>query len=338
MSKLQDLRDEFLRRMVVGHKAVHPEGTSDAGRVDLPASIRPFYFKSANGGGHLRPSNADGKEVIAAAMAARLGVRSWQELADDATTQELLVSDSGIAAAKPFSGQTCGNEFERLVVWFLREALAELAFLRQGTYEVRKGSALKEYVQYRHLNDFLRAVTFVPDSETAIRNRLSAAFSSYAVKPDVVVFRRPTARHVLEQEWAAYRGPGQQLLNDDVARNTPLIAENNSGTGNILLAIVSAKWTLRSDRAQNARTEGAFAVRERRGRAPNVVVVTGESKPSRIRSLTEGPDVDCVYHFSMIDLIEAVKDASPNEQEKLDELRAMNRLRDLTDLPFDLMS
>jgi hypothetical protein len=339
MSRLQALRDEFLRRMKMGYKVVYPADSRHAGSINLAESIRPFYFSSANNGGHLRPSNADGTEVIAAAMASRLGIRSWQELQSDPSSQELLIGDRGTPAAQAFAGQTCGNEFEKLVTWFVRAALEELAFLRPGEYEVKKGSALKDYMQYRHLNDFLKAVAYVPASEPAIKNRLAAAFSSYAVKPDIVVFRQPTTRRSLEQEWAIYRHTsGESLLHDEVARHTPLITGNTSGAGNILLAIVSAKWTLRSDRAQNARTEGAFAVRERRGRAPNVVVVTGESKPSRIRSLTEGPDVDCVYHFSMIDLIEAVKGASAKEQEKLDELRAMNRLRDLTDLPFDLLT
>ena len=60
--------------------------------------------------------------------------------------------------------------------------------------------------------------------------------------------------------------------------------------------------------------------------------------PSRIASLAMGTgDIDCVYHFALSELIEAVRDTS---QEAAIETLAMlidgRRLRDIADLPFDL--
>lgn len=79
----------------------------------------------------------------------------------------------------------------------------------------------------------------------------------------------------------------------------------------ILHASISAKWTMRSDRAQNSRTEALNLIRNRKGRLPHIVVVTGEPLPSRLASLAFGTgDIDCVYHFALYELIDAVKDYS----------------------------
>jgi hypothetical protein len=63
----------------------------------------------------------------------------------------------------------------------------------------------------------------------------------------------------------------------------------------------------RSDRAQNARSEALNLIRNRKGRLPQVVVVTGEPTPVRISSLALGTgDIDCVYHFALPELVAAV--------------------------------
>ncbi len=71
----------------------------------------------------------------------------------------------------------------------------------------------------------------------------------------------------------------------------------------ILHASVSAKWTMRSDRAQNSRTEALGLIRNRKGHLPHIVVVTGEPLPSRLASLALGTgDIDCMYHFALCQL------------------------------------
>ena len=53
---------------------------------------------------------------------------------------------------------------------------------------------------------------------------------------------------------------------------------------------------MRSDRAQNSRTEALNLIRNRKGNLPHIVVVTGEPMPARIASLALGTgDIDCVY-------------------------------------------
>ena len=104
-------------------------------------------------------------------------------------------------------------------------------------------------------------------------------------------------------------------------------------------ASVSCKWTpRRSDRAQNARSEGLNLVRNRKGRLPHIAVVTGEPTPYRIASIALGTgDIDCVYHFALPELVDTVKALGYADSEDL--LNTMiegKRLRDIADLPLEL--
>jgi hypothetical protein len=112
---------------------------------------------------------------------------------------------------------------------------------------------------------------------------------------------------------------------------------NNEGI-EILHASISCKFTLRSDRSQNTRTEALNLIRNRKGNLPHIVSVTAEPLPTRISAFALGTgDLDCVYHFALYELREALK-ALDNE-DQLDMLNVMiesRRLRDISDLPFDL--
>ncbi len=106
----------------------------------------------------------------------------------------------------------------------------------------------------------------------------------------------------------------------------------------IVHASVSCKWTLRSDRAQNARSETLNLIRNRKGRLPHIVVVTGEPTPGRIASIALGTgDIDCVYHFALPELLQTTKELNfTDAMELLEIMIEGKRLRDVSDLPFDL--
>ena len=71
---------------------------------------------------------------------------------------------------------------------------------------------------------------------------------------------------------------------------------------------------MRSDRAQNSRTEALNLIRNRKGHLPHIVVVTAEPMPNRLASLALGTgDIDCVYHFALYELIRAVKEAGSED-------------------------
>jgi hypothetical protein len=98
---------------------------------------------------------------------------------------------------------------------------------------------------------------------------------------------------------------------------------------------------MRSDRAQNSRTEALNLIRNRKGHLPHIVVVTGEPLPSRLASLALGTgDIDCVYHFALYELLEAVREYARNGREdileQLESLVEGKRLKDISDLPLDL--
>lgn len=95
---------------------------------------------------------------------------------------------------------------------------------------------------------------------------------------------------------------------------------------------------MRSDRAQNTRTEALNLLRNRKGGAPHIVAVTLEPQPSRLASIAMGTgDVDCTYHAALDELVAAAEASPyPDARELLHTLVEGRRLRDISDPPFDL--
>lgn len=63
---------------------------------------------------------------------------------------------------------------------------------------------------------------------------------------------------------------------------------------------LSAKWSLRTDRAQDCVSQGAKLVAQRRGRMPHFAVLTIEPRPAMLKILCDGSgSVDCVYHLDL---------------------------------------
>ena len=139
--------------------------------------------------------------------------------------------------------------------------------------------------------------------------------------------------------WLVFR---HSLIDEEnhLAELTPLRKKNRkSGTGNMILhASISCKWTIRSDRSQNTRTEALNLIRNRKGHLPHIAAVTAEPLPMRIATLVLGTgDIDCVYHFALPELKAALE--KTDNQDQLEMLMTMiegRRLRDISDLPFDL--
>lgn len=159
--------------------------------------------------------------------------------------------------------------------------------------------------------------------------RLAASMGNdYMVAPDVVIYRETESDGVINEKSVIVDGSVCGLAD---------IRQCNGGHP-ILHASISAKWTMRSDRAQNSRTEALGLIRNRKGRLPHIVVVTGEPMPSRLASLALGTgDIDCVYHFALYELVKAVKGVDAEDSiELLDILISGKRLKDISDLPLDL--
>ena len=106
----------------------------------------------------------------------------------------------------------------------------------------------------------------------------------------------------------------------------------------MLHASISAKFTMRSDRAQNSRTEALNLIRNRKGHLPHIAVVTAEPMPNRLASLALGTgDIDCMYHFALYELMRAVHEVGTEDAvETIETLVQGKRLKDISDLPLDL--
>ena len=287
---------------MMGEKVFFP----DARRNFLAELLNSLLGTDVNG----IPSNADkhSKQSVGIAMGIlkRLG-------------------DAVGPASGRLAGQRAGSKFEELCREYLEVSIQRLNHLRPGEWVVSKGvgghSALAEFDQYRHLVALDNASRSNPELAAAIG-------SDYLIKPDVVVIRRPVSDQTINVK--------EMLVDSSHARLTPLRRVNSELP--ILHASVSCKWTLRSDRAQNARSEALNLIRNRKGRLPHIAVVTGEPTPNRIASIALGTgDIDCVYHIALPELLAAVIELDlVDAKDSLDTMIEGRRLRDITDLPFDL--
>lgn len=219
------------------------------------------------------------------------------------------------------SGQSAGREFEGLVRKFIESYFLKLYHLRPGRWGFAEGRSIAEFEQYAHLVDLQAATDANP--------KLAAIIGGdYIIKPDIVVFRDPELDGDINKT--------EDLVDDQVARLTALRQAN--GSRKILHASISCKWTIRSDRSQNSRTEALNLIRNRKGNLPHIMVVTAEPLPSRLASIALGTgDVDCVYHFALPELQKAVN--SSDQEDTIELLKTMiegRRLRDISDLPLDM--
>ena len=156
--------------------------------------------------------------------------------------------------------------------------------------------------------------------------------NDYSISPDVVVVRYPVRDSEINKT--------SNVVDRRVALHTELRLSNSKMP--ILHASISTKWTMRSDRAQNTRTEALNLIRNRKGRLPHVMAVTAEPLPSRLASIATGTgDVDCVYHVALYELVQAVEAEKGKNGEKMKQKLAVmiegKRLKDISDLPLDLM-
>ena len=235
----------------------------------------------------------------------------------------------GASVSGKVKGQTAGTLFEQITMQFVSETFPRLQHLRPGAWTVLdlgNQSAIKtwDFAQYEHLAYLTKIISENRRLSTTLGN-------DYMVAPDVVVYRDLCDDEEINKE--------ELIVTEDICKMADLRKKNDGRP--ILHASISAKWTMRSDRAQNSRTEALNLIRNRKGRLPHIVVVTGEPLPSRLASLALGTgDLDCVYHFALYELLDAVREYGKYGREDiietLENLVDGKRLKDISDLPLDL--
>ena len=189
-----------------------------------------------------------------------------------------------------------GSALERMTRTDLAGSLAAQSPTRE--WDVQCGVLISNFAQYRHLNALDRLVKSQPELRVTIG-------MDYMIKPDVTV-------GIL---------PGTEP--DDLDLFVPF-----------LHAVVSCKWTIRSDRVQNIRHEFGQMIRHRRGRQPHLVTLTAEPLPTRLASIARGTgEVDATYHVAFDALAAAVGEIGNAEQRSAwDEVVEQGRLKPYCEL------
>ncbi|MCF8241325.1 MAG: NgoMIV family type II restriction endonuclease [Melioribacteraceae bacterium] len=254
------------------------------------------------------PNNADGDSKISVRLA-------WE--ITKILTEAPIYGD--------ISGQQAGNIFEQLTKDYLEQSFKLLQHIRPGKWKYSTNIKISEFDQYR---DLASIDAFVKKNK-ALASTLG---QDYLISPDIVISRAPISDAEFNRKKVIIHPK------DFTARHTPIRASNSIKPIPILHASISCKWTLRSDRGQNTRTEALNLIRNRKGKLPHIVAVTAEPTTTRVASLALGTgDIDCVYHFALYELIEAIKILKDESQlDMLNTLVEGRRLRDISDLPFDL--
>lgn len=265
------------------------------------------------------------------------------------------------------SARTGANEIGSALVPAIKDFLeatlnGPMQRIRPVEWEFQEGGVISTTAQYRHL-EVLRRLHRTSDRLNVDPKRrgpvsqaeadeertetLVALSGEYQVRPDLLVLRPAL-------DDAALNPTGAPPAFDPTARTGELAALRRlQGAGArrkaypLCHANVSLKWTFRSDRAQNVRTEALQMIRQRRGSMPHMVAVTGEPLPSRLESLARGTgELDALYHVALHPLVEGLEriaagtggfqEAAEKALPVIYALRDAGRIKDLTDLPFDL--
>lgn len=248
--------------------------------------------------------------------------------ADKASKPSIAISNAildqigPVITAQKLPGQTSGADFEGICATYIGTCFERMRHLRPGEFQVTKGRGIAQFDQYAHLDE-LEAIA------KSNREIATAIGSDYLIKPDIVISREPEEDSTIN---------AMETLVDQRSSKLSSLRKVNQ-TQAILHASISCKWTLRSDRAQNARSEGLNLIRNRKGRLPHIAVITAQPLPGRVASLALGTgDIDCVYHFALYELHKALVEQGREETlEILDMMIEGKRLRDISDLPLDLV-
>ena len=249
--------------------------------------------------------------------------------ASEAFSVELGEALFGALGVEPDArgGEPTGDPFSREVAAALKSELQT----RGSGLTVEPERALNAFEQFRHVGA-LRDMRPEPSREYEkawravgrfVRGKLSnprdlARFDQLAVAVDAATSNETETRRLLLEE------VGQEsLLKLDVTAS-----QQRPGPRSPTLEIgLSLKWSLRTDRAQDCRSQGAKMAALRRGRMPHFAVVTMEPRPYMLNLLGGGSgEVDCVYHLDLPALTAAIEETCVGNPRRRATLETFNRL------------
>lgn len=175
--------------------------------------------------------------------------------------------------------------------------------------EVARGAAVTGYTQYAHLDVLPGFIRTYVGSQALARKiadraaRLPAGDSRSELVALGADLERSLGGEAAVVEQLRRDLPGESILKVDIAAARRGM---DAGLPELLIG-VSAKWSLRTDRAQDCVSQGGRLVALRRGRMPHYAVVTIEPRPAMLKIIADGSgSVDCVYHLDLAALDTAI--------------------------------
>ncbi len=218
--------------------------------------------------------------------------------------------------------------------------LAGMLSLSAPHLRVRDERRLEEYEQYAHLKalktlaeDVSPEVAGALDRLTLLARNAGSELAGAAMELADAVEAAERRRRALVDLLA-----DESPLRLDIAVDRAVPSVPGEGPRH-LVAGFSLKWSLRTDRLQDPRTQGAKMATMRRGRMPHFAAVTMEPRPYMLGRLGRGTgDLDCVYHLALPQLTEAVRLVYTDNKDRIRQrdmfMRMIDqrRLRDYDDL------
>jgi hypothetical protein len=211
----------------------------------------------------------------------------------------------------------------------------------RGDLRVSRSTSAAEFEQYEHLlvlKTFRQAISDAPADVDSLIGALRALPASR--ERDTAMRLASQLEGQVDKQRAAVTAllrdtPEESLLKIDLTVAT----ERSAGAPRLEVAL-SAKWSLRTDRAQDCVSQGSKLVSQRRGRMPHFAVITMEPRPAMLRILADGSGaVDCVYHLDLGALERAIRRTAQGARgrglsplQTYERLRAQRRLRDYDEL------
>ncbi|RZQ61987.1 NgoMIV family type II restriction endonuclease [Amycolatopsis suaedae] len=239
-----------------------------------------------------------------------------------------------VAGAEHVRPDQDGSDLERCVIEVLQKARPDL--------QIKRSCPAAEFSQYEHLDVFPAFRAGYSASTTEIDALITAiqkiSDGRERRRLTMLAQRLSKSIHTDAERVRTLVGlmPEESLLKLDVVIGVPHEHKRPE-----LAVALSAKWSLRTDRAQDCVSQGNKLVTQRRGRMPHFGVITAETRPSMLKILADGSgSVDWVYHLDLASLtkaidIEAEKRRNPaawSPKKTFDRLMSQNRLRDFDDL------
>lgn len=253
---------------------------------------------------------------------------------NDAQSKELgheLFAQLGVPPGQ--SGPTDpGNALEVAA----REDLAD----HRSDLSIERSRSVADFAQYRHLAVFpafrrqYKPVSNTFEDLITVAEGLPRSPATAKLRRDL----RTNAAHYATQDELTSQMlvemPEEAILRVDLTVGAPMAT-----TDPHMYVGISAKWSLRTDRAQDCISQGARLATQRRGTMPHFAVLTMEPRPAMLRILADGSGaIDCVYHLDLpaltraIDAVASRKQGVWSPKRTFDRLLQQGRIRDYDEL------